>query len=258
MNLAISNIAWSAEHDEEMYTFLQASGFTGLEIAPTRIFPDSPYKKLSQAKQFSEALYCKYGLNVCSMQSIWYGMTQNIFGTDEDRAFLLDYTKQAVDFAEVVGCRNLVFGCPQNRVIHSDDFLPLAYEFFNNIAHYAAGHHTVIALEPNPPYYNTNFINTIGEAFDFCRQINNPGLTVNVDLGTSIHYGDSIDFLNDNIDIVSHIHISEPMLAPIQKRDLHLQLKKLHYDRYFSIEMGNKNDIGLLKDTINYIGEALA
>lgn len=39
MKLSISNIAWSAEHDAAMYKFLQQEGFSGLEIAPTRIFP---------------------------------------------------------------------------------------------------------------------------------------------------------------------------------------------------------------------------
>ena len=38
--LAISNIAWHKEDDEAVYTAMQQAGFTGLEIAPTRIFTD--------------------------------------------------------------------------------------------------------------------------------------------------------------------------------------------------------------------------
>ena len=37
--LAISNIAWHKSDDEAVYTAMQQAGFTGLEIAPTRIFP---------------------------------------------------------------------------------------------------------------------------------------------------------------------------------------------------------------------------
>ena len=43
MKLAISNIAWSKEYDEEMYEFLSKNGIEGLEIAPTRIFEKNPY-----------------------------------------------------------------------------------------------------------------------------------------------------------------------------------------------------------------------
>ena len=121
IKLSISNIAWGMEQDAEMGQFLQDSGFQGLEIAPTRIFPEAPYDKLAEAKVWAEELNTKYGLEVPSMQSIWYGHQEKIFGTKEERRVLVDYTKKAVDFAEVIGCRNLVFGNPRNR--DTDDVL---------------------------------------------------------------------------------------------------------------------------------------
>jgi sugar phosphate isomerase/epimerase len=258
MNLSISNIAWSPEHDEEMYRFLQSQGFSGLEIAPTRIFPENPYGHLAEAREFAHRIKTQFGLAICSMQSIWYGMTQNIFGADGDRQALIDHTKRAIDFAAVLGCGNLVFGCPKNRRIPSADCLPVAHAFFKAIGDYAAEHHAVVALEPNPPYYNTNFINTTREAFDFCRKVQSRGLKVNVDLGTCIHYGERVGFLNENIDIVNHIHISEPMLAPIEKRELHAELKNLDFNRYFSIEMINQNDLEAVKEKVRYIKEVFA
>lgn len=38
MKLSISNIGWDAEQDEAVYRLMGAYGFSGLEIAPTRIF----------------------------------------------------------------------------------------------------------------------------------------------------------------------------------------------------------------------------
>ena len=49
MKLSISNIAWSADQDEKVYGMMQQLGFTGLEIAPTRIFPEKPYEDLTKA-----------------------------------------------------------------------------------------------------------------------------------------------------------------------------------------------------------------
>ena len=261
MKLSISNIAWAPEFDEEMYGFLQSQGFD-LEIAPTRIFTESPYDRIAEAEIFAEDLKRRYNISISSIQSIWRGISENIFGTPEDRKKLAAYTKKAIDFAAAVQARNIVFGCPKNRVIPSAERLPDAFDFFAETGLYAASRGTVIALEPNPPYYNTNFINTTAEAFDFCRELNSSGVKVNVDIGTCVNYGETANFLNKNISLVNHIHISEPMLAPVKKRDLHRQLKDLDYDRYFSIEMaapGNLDlgNLDLIKEVIFYVKETM-
>ena len=80
MKLSISNIAWSSENDIEMYRFLQEMGFQGIEIAPTRVFPFSPYDNISDAKVWAETLQKKYSLLIPSMQSIWFGHSEKIFG----------------------------------------------------------------------------------------------------------------------------------------------------------------------------------
>lgn len=263
MNLSISNIAWSPEYDEEMYGFLSANGFCGLEIAPTRISLQAPYDKLAEAGEFSSRLKKIYNIRISSMQSIWYGITESIFGSDYDRQKLIDYTQKAVDFANAVACTNLVFGCPKNRAIPSDavsdNYLTIAYDFFNKIGKYAAGYGICISIEPNPPIYNTNFINTTIQAFDICKKLGNPGIKVNIDLGTIIHNSESLEILKDKINLINHIHISEPYLVPIEKRTLHHELinelRNLNYDKFISIEMSNPNNIDLVKEVILYVKE---
>ena len=257
MNLSISNIAWAKEDDEKMYAFLQAEGYKGLEIAPTRLFPVKPYDCLREVKNFSKNLHAKYGLTICSMQSIWFGFDHNIFSNEADRDFLVAYTKKAIGFASVIGCKNIVFGCPKNRIIPSDDYLPVAYAFFKKIGDIAEKNNTVIAVEANPPIYNTNFINTTQQAFDLCREVNCKGLRVNIDLGTCIYNGESFDLIKSNIDLVNHIHISEPYLRPIEKRKIHTDLSKLDYHNYLSIEMAYVKNIETVKDAIKYIRDVI-
>ena len=67
LKLSISNIAWSTENDIEMYRFLQETGFQGLEIAPTRIFPHNPYNHVSEARIWAEKLKDNYSLVIPSM-----------------------------------------------------------------------------------------------------------------------------------------------------------------------------------------------
>jgi len=80
MKLSISNIAWDSVNDNKIYNCMKAFSFTGLEIAPTRIFPDAPYDCLKEAKQWKENLLEEYGFHIPSMQSIWFGRQENIFG----------------------------------------------------------------------------------------------------------------------------------------------------------------------------------
>lgn len=108
MRLSISNIGWVSESDEQIYKIMKKLDFQGLEIAPTRIFPESPYDKSEDAKKWSESLKNEYGFCVPSMQSIWYGRQEKIFHSPEDREALTEYTKKAIDFeqqsAEVIWC----------------------------------------------------------------------------------------------------------------------------------------------------------
>lgn len=253
MKLSISNIAWASEYDNEMYCFLGEQGFTGLEIAPTRLFPQNPYEHREDAKDFAQMLGDEYHLEVSSVQSLWYGRTENIFTSAEDKAFLLAYTKKAVLFTRALSCRNLVFGSPKNRNMPSPEYLPAAIDFFREIAMFALEHNAILAFEPVPSYYGTNLINDTQEAFAFCRQVNCDGFMINYDLGTALFNEESLDILSANIDLVNHIHISEPQLAPVEKRGIHSILRTLAYDGYFSIEMKNPGSIKTVKDTVQYV-----
>lgn len=49
MKLAASNLCWAAADDEAAWGKMKELGYTGLEIAPTRIFPQAPYDCLNGA-----------------------------------------------------------------------------------------------------------------------------------------------------------------------------------------------------------------
>ena len=108
MKLSISNIGWGNFEDEAMYEYISGLGFSGVEIAPTRLFTSNPYENLEQAKEWGKELQTHYRLVVPSMQSIWYGRGEKLFGSESERKALLAYTKQAIDFAEAISCHNLV------------------------------------------------------------------------------------------------------------------------------------------------------
>ena len=260
MKFSISNIAWDAKDDEVIYDYLSHRNFAGLEIAPTRLW-NAPYENSERAKKWAEELYNRYKLEISSMQSIWYGRTEAICNSEEEKNALLDYTFKAILFAEKIKCKNLVFGCPKNRCIQSDKDVTIIADFLAEVGQYANKHNTCFSIEPNPTIYGTNFVNTTRQAINLCRQINNPGIRVNYDFGTVIENNEDIKECLDNIDIVNHIHISEPYLVKINKRDAHMDLIKelevLDYKGFVSIEMKKQDTIQDVCEIIDYLGSML-
>lgn len=255
MKLSISNIAWPEELDGQALAMLKELGFDGLEIAPTRVFPERPYEDLDRAKAWAESL----GLAVPSMQSIWYGRTEQVFGSDGDRAALLDYTRKAVDFAQAVGCRNLVFGCPRNRSVPEGGEPVGELDFFRQLAEYAAPRGAVIGMEANPPIYHTNYINTTAQALELVGRVDRPGFRVNLDVGTMVANGEDVSLLEGRVGLLSHVHISEPGLKRVEERPIHRALADLlrreNYAGYVSVEMGRQEDLEAVRQVCVYVKE---
>lgn len=259
MNLSISNIAWKAEYDSEMYKYLETTGFNGLEIAPTRIFPENPYDHLSEAKEYVLQLKNEFGLVISSMQSIWYSRKENIFTSNVERKLLTDYTRKACVFANTIGCKNLVFGNPRNRdTLDIIGNYPKAIDFFHAIGEIALENDTIIAIEPNPIIYNTHFINYTEQAVELVNKANSAGVKVNFDLGSVIYNGEDIRYLETITEYVNHIHISEPFLKPILKRkQIHTFViniaRNLLPNHFISIEMSNTESLEDVKRAMEYI-----
>lgn len=257
MKLSASNIGWVKEQDEQVWQILKELGYQGLEIAPTRLFPERPYDCLSGAALFAGVMYQKYGLVIPSMQSIWYGQTGNIFEPEQAKQ-LEEYTVRALDFAAGCRCRNLVFGCPRNRSVPQGHAAAEAEPFFARLGWLAQQRGAVIGLEANPPIYNTNYLNTTREAFALAKKLDSPGIGVNLDLGTMLQNGEKPSDFAGQMALVCHVHISEPGLAPIQRRSIHKELALLlgavGYRGFVSVEM-KAADLETLRASLAYVAE---
>lgn len=256
MKLSVSNIGWNQSNNEEILEYLKEKEFNGIEIAPTILIKENPYDKIEEAKKLVKEIKEKYGLEISSMQSIWYGKQGNIFNKEEAKLFI-EYTKKAIDFASAINCKNLVFGCPKNRNIPDDKTEDDITYFFKELGEYAKERGTVLSIEPNPTIYGTNFINYTKQAFEFVKKIDSQGVKVNIDFGTIIENKEDLNVIFENIDLVNHIHISEPNLVKIKQREEHVELfeflKNIDYNKYVSIEMKQTDSIKDIKDSIDYV-----
>ena len=259
MRLSISNIGWKQPQDELVYGMMQKYGFSGLEIAPTRIIEQNPYDQLECARAWKEALNKKYAFEVPSMQSIWFGRQENLFQSEEEKESLIAYTKKAIDFAEVIECKNLVFGCPRNRNMPEGASCETAVEFFKELGNYAAERNIVIGMEANPSIYNTNFINDTKSVLALIKEVNSDGFRLNLDVGTMLHNEEIVEQLSGHVHLISHVHISEPWLKPVREQEVHKKLAQLlvkeNYGNFVSIEMGAQEDLDLLEACMKYVRE---
>ncbi len=256
MKLSLSNIGWVEKDNDEILDYASKKGYSGLEIAPTVFIQDEPYDHIKNMQEIASEIKSKYNLEISSMQSIWYGKTGNIFNVEEAQDLLL-YTKKAIDFASAINCKNLVFGCPKNRNIPEGKTNNDIVWFFKELGDYAISKNTVLSLEPNPPIYNTNFMNNTKEAFEFVKLVDSEGFKVNIDFGTIIENKENLEDIYSNLNLVNHIHISEPYLEKVLKREEHLDLAKFlkekDYNKYVSIEMKKRESIEDLKEVIDYV-----
>ena len=266
MKLAISNIAWTAEEDEQVYAMMRRYGYTGLEIAPTRFFETNPYEDLDAVRRWRAEFARKEAFAIPSMQSIWFGRTEKLFADETQRQALLDYTKKAVDFAQAAGCANLVFGSPKNRVISdaSDrEQWQQGVAFFRELGDYAFSRGTAIGMEANPAIYNTNYINTTHEALELIRETESEGFLLNLDVGTMVENREPVEVLEGNSGVIRHVHVSEPFLNPIaMHRDRRHLLSELasflrenDYQGYVSVVMGKLQDVS---ERLSVLDEILA
>lgn len=259
MKLSISNIAWDSENDKKVYELMKKYSYEGLEIAPTKIFFENPYEKLEKVEVWKKDLNDKYGFKISSMQSIWYGKKERLFGTDEERKELQNYTEKAIDFAKMIECKNLVFGSPKNRNLEENENPGKAKEFFKSIGEYAFKNNTVIGMEANPTIYNTNYINDTKSALELIKTVDSRGFLLNLDIGTVISNNENIEEILGNVEYINHVHISEPWLKIIEKREIHKKLKSIlkneNYKGFVSIEMAKVERIEEVEKVMEYVRE---
>jgi sugar phosphate isomerase/epimerase len=243
MRLSASNIAWAANEDPQVYDKLRAEGFAALEIAPTRWIAQNPYvpENIVSAASIADSIRAHWGYGISSMQSLWFGVKERLFGTEEEREFLLSYTRAAIDFAAAVGCPHIVFGSPKNRIIDHSDQLSIGEKFFVDCANHAKSKGVVVGIEANPSIYGTNYLTTTPEVVALVKKIDSSALKLNLDFGTMLINQENVEEVADWIPYISHVHISEPLLAPISPRPEHARLAEIlkanAYRGWVSLEM---------------------
>ena len=247
MKITISNLAWEKKEDKEVIKLLKRYKVRGVEIAPTKI-----WKNPTKVSEKSIKKYRKFwednGIKIIATTSLLFGHPKlQIFSDNKTREKTLKYLAEVMRVTSALGAKAMVFGSPKNRSTNgfsNQEVDKIAQEFFYKVGKIAKKYKVYFGIEPNPPLYGTDFINSTKEAIDLVKLVGHPNFRIHLDTSTMEINKEPYDkTLKEGLKYAKHFHISEPGLKPIPQKGgvnhtrVSKMLRKLNYKGWLSIEM---------------------
>lgn len=133
-----------------------------------------------------------------------------------DTSFWLDYLCRGAKRCRQLNVQVWPFGCGRGRSIKRNstssewEQKKRVNDFIAATSEICAENNIVLALEPLGPA-NSNYIQTLHQAAELVRQINQPNLRIMCDLRHMHAVGDPINRISKFNDIIAHCHIDRPI-----------------------------------------------
>jgi sugar phosphate isomerase/epimerase len=253
----ISAIAWTPVEEPQVADLLVAHGFTGVEQAPSKLFPGTPLDATDGQIRAVRAFWGSRGISLAAMQALLFGHPElSIFASPAARERTQDYLSFIVALAGRLGVPALVFGSPRNRSRGStppDQAWKIAVDFFGALGRAAEREGTCLCIEPNPPQYGADFITDSAQALELVRAVNSKGFGLHLDAACALLAGENFpERIAACAPWLRHVHVSEPQLAPVGPGGtadvpaITAALQAAKYEGFVSIEMRGDDSGGNL------------
>lgn len=193
-------------------------GFVGIEVLPVRLF--GPLAEADPASILAfRRRAADLGLAVPAMQGVLYGLSGvHLFRSAWERARLSAALIDVARVAGTIGASAVVFGAPGLRdpggLSHATAF-DMAAELLGAVAPTFAAEGAALCLEPVAPALGGSFACTTTEVAALVREVNHPGLRVQLDTGNLLTLGEGRAEIEAGAALAGHVHLSEPALAPV-------------------------------------------
>jgi len=264
MKLAISNIAWERHDDPQVLQKLREYGVTGIEVAPTKIWPDWEDASQQNAKLYKKRM-ADEGFDIPAMQAILFGRPYlQLFDPKSHKAFL-ERIKLVADIAAALGAEVLVLGAPKNRKRGQTSMtlaMEIAKEFLHKAGEICFERGCCIGLEHNPIEYGCDFITNVADARELVDLTGHPGVQLHLDSAGIYMCGGDIGTVIKSIGSFVHYHVSEPMLEPIvggvvDHKKAFLALNEIDYTRWISVEMKQPKEFEMVDGSLMKLKEII-
>jgi sugar phosphate isomerase/epimerase len=219
VKVSISNIAWTNAEEGAIAELLQQMNVTGVDVAYTKLWK-SPFDAPEDALSSYRAFWENHQIQIVGMQSLIYGRPDLVlFGDQAGRAQMADYLGAVCRLGGVLGAEKLVFGSPKNRQkgdLPLLEAMAIATEFFSGVAELAEEAGVTLCIEPNPPLYDCDFVQSTPAAIELVKRVNHPNFRLHLDAAIMTMNDEPIEAaLGQAMEYLVHFHVSEPNLAVI-------------------------------------------
>jgi sugar phosphate isomerase/epimerase len=246
MKLAISNIAWLLQEDEQIHGLLREMEVAGIEIAPTKYWHNptlATNSEIFDAKSRFEAA----GFLIPAAQALLFGHPElTLFQDERTRNKTLNYLLDISRLCSSMGISTMVFGSPKNRQrngMQLDISMKIAKDFFFDLAERISSLNVTFCIEPNPLEYGCDFIVNSSEAMSLVQQVDHPNFRLHLDTSAMfLNKENPAKILPECLPYLQHLHVSEPFLGLIgDGHNCHQcvaqSLHRYGYEGWISIEM---------------------
>ena len=242
--LALSNIALTAFAHLDELPILSGLGFTGLEVAPSRIWEDVWHgltpAMVADYRRHVEAA----GLEVLGLHSLLFDQKDmGLFADAEGRARVLDFMTHLSAVCRDLGGHTLIWGAGRWRNgLGLADAQAYAIDFFHALHIRIKDHGTCFCFEPLGPK-DSDFLNSVIDAKDLVQALAVPSVGLHLDAkGIAENTEMTADIAALAKPYLKHVHVNEPGLGilgstgEIDHQAFAEILNGIDYDGFISIE----------------------
>ena len=267
MRLAVSNLAWPRAEDEAVADLFVALGVTGIEVAPTKVWPN-PLTASQDEIDAYRTFWNDRGIQIVAAQALLFGRPDlTLFESADVRSQTICYLSDLISRCTRLGAGRLVFGSPKNRRVGATpppEVRRIAVDVFRQLGDVAAKAGVCVVLEANPPEYGADFITRAADAIELVDLVNHPGFQLHLDTGCMTLAADPITTtISVGFPSLRHFHISEPNLDPpgtsgrVDHAGFAGELSRRGYGEWVSLEMRERNPFTLdeLASAVRWVQE---
>lgn len=253
MRFAISNIALPAFDHLRALATLPGLGFSGLEVAPSRVWRDG--WDAARVEAYRRAVEGA-GLRVVGLHSLFFDRPElGLFKTPELRSRTLDFMVDLSALCRDLGGVTLIYGGGRRR----GDLTAAAARaetlaFLSDLLPRLEDHGTKLCFEPLGPK-DSDFLNSAAECLALVDAIGHPSLGLQLDAKALVENGETgpetFAAVRGRLD---HFHANDPGLGPpgstgaVDHALLGRRLRDIGYDGWVSAEQRQISESDPLSD----------
>ena len=244
MKLGLSNIALSPYSHLNELSKLSEMGFSGLEVAPSRVWRDTWSGLSSESIELYRRETEVAGLSIVGLHSLFYDHPDlGMFSTGDIRSQTLNYLVHLSKVCRDLGGVTLIYGGGRWRGdIPKKNAFTIAGEFITDLITRVEKHGTVFCFEPLAEC-DSDFINSAYESIDLVSKVNHKSFKVQLDAKALVANNElSPKVFQAAKHFLAHVHLNEPDLGilgcsgTIDNSAIAGFLKDIQYDGYVSLE----------------------